>query len=76
MAELKPCPFCGGEVKIYTCDKASSFDCWFTVGVTGKNGCDCRYSMNSQLFNAADKDARERARQQLVGAWNRRADNG
>lgn len=59
MAELKPCPFCGGEAK------------WYFKKPIGLIGCgECgaipfTYSANHE----------EDVKQKAIEAWNRRADN-
>ena len=59
--ELKPCPFCG-ERSVYF-DKAYSY---FRDTVIYCENCDIVFSLD-------DVSAKE---EQVIEAWNRRADNG
>ena len=59
--ELKPCPFCG-ERSVHL-DKAYSY---FNDTVIYCENCDIVFSLD-------DVNAKE---EQLIEAWNRRADNG
>lgn len=69
--ELKPCPFCGGEVSIALFgDPEFGFYWKITRGISD-NACTCRVFMESQLFN--DDEHGEFEKKQLVEAWNRRA---
>ena len=67
MTELKPCPFCGGEVTV------ARYDNWWSViakGTDPKISCRCRVFMESELFhNDAEK---ERAKENLIETWNTR----
>ena len=72
MNELKPCPFCGGEARVYVAEGGVCVMC--VEGFT-KN-CACRtgwYSDDSYIngmdgWRKAEKTAVERA----IEAWNRR----
>lgn len=74
--ELKPCPFCGGEVNIaLTGYKAEN--CFFiTRGISKtKKNCGCRLFMESEPFQKGDdKEAVDNIKAELVNAWNRRAE--
>lgn len=59
MAELKPCPFCGGKVKVRYKMPMNWIEC---------KRCNCSMV---QVDSYAQRD-RE---QELIEAWNRRADN-
>ena len=59
--ELKPCPFCG-ERSVYL-DKAYSY---YSDTVIYCENCDIVFSLDD--VNATEE--------QLIEAWNRRADNG
>ena len=77
MAKLKPCPFCGGEVTIAeTGDKITR---WYFItrgnSKTGRN-CNCRVFMESDEFVPYSDPFRKIAKELLIEAWNRRADNG
>lgn len=70
--ELKPCPFCGGEVAIAeTGDRLTSW--MFITRGNGKNGCKCHVFMESKPYSfdysAADK---EKIKKDLIEAWNKR----
>lgn len=58
--ELKPCPFCGGDVRF---DKACSY---FRDSVIYCGGCGMVFTLDDCA--ASDDD--------IVRAWNRRAENG
>ena len=64
MKELKPCPFCGYEIKDYTLEyrdgklEGLTAHCWM---------CQARF----ELFNEYDPDAPD-----AIDRWNRRADDG
>ena len=58
--DLKPCPFCGGNVRF---DKAYSY---FRDSVIYCDGCDIVFTMYG--FDALDDD--------VARVWNRRVDNG
>jgi len=67
--ELKPCPFCGGEISHYT------------VGYIGKtpteldvqcNNCCVKFEINTEFANFPMIDGPKNA----IDIWNRRADNG
>lgn len=76
MAELKPCPFCGEQARLYV---AEGGVCVMCTGSFSK-GCGCRtdwysdtnYSDGTEGWRKTKHTAIERA----VIAWNRRADNG
>lgn len=65
MAELKPCPFCGGDAKIIVVKKGFKSIITCTTYY-------CGFMRHS--FNNGDTD--ENAALRLTIAWNRRADNG
>ena len=58
--DLKPCPFCGGNVRF---DKAYSY---FRDSVIYCDGCDIVFTMYGS--DALDDD--------VARVWNRRVDNG
>ena len=60
MDKLKPCPFCGGDVHF---DRSYSY---FRDVVVYCDGCDMVVTLDDCA--ASDDD--------IVRAWNRRADNG
>lgn len=69
--KLKPCPFCGGEVRIVRCITYQDGFYWAIEGALGDNGCECNVTMESQLFD--DDEHGEFEKKQLIKAWNRRA---
>lgn len=72
MAELKPCPFCGGSVSIAKAGD-NGMMWWFITRGKGANPCKCRVFMESEDF--AIREAVERKlklKQDLIEAWNRR----
>ena len=70
MEKLKPCPFCGGKVKLV---KVKELPYW-TIGRDRREGsCRCHVYMEGRFYNPNDKQDTEDARNELVEAWNRRA---
>lgn len=67
--ELKPCPFCGGDVGIY--DKFDD-----DIHKYFKIACGyCHLSMASYTYRIYSEEDRESTKAYLILAWNRRADN-
>jgi Lar family restriction alleviation protein len=64
MAELKPCPFCGGEAKIVDNGEASTNKYYF-VDVLCKD-MSCRGYSSCLEY---------KTKQQAIEAWNRRAED-
>ena len=79
MAELKPCPFCGGEVSMALTGSGSINWLFITRGNSKtKKNCSCRLFMESDQYVIGcmdSKEAAENAKKNLTKAWNRRADN-
>ena len=74
MAELKPCPFCGGSVSIAKAGDNHML-CWFVTRGSGRNRCNCRLFMESDCFPSdAPEFVRKRMKNELIEAWNRRAE--
>ncbi len=75
MAELKPCPFCGGSVMI----AKGGFDgntWWFVTRSTAENKCTCRVFMESEdFFYTAPIEEQRMRKKELIEAWNRRAED-
>lgn len=79
MAELKPCPFCGGKAKFFT--KASSargvtrgweFGVFcYKCGITSPK---TNYLLEAQLDDFGEITTRTDERPEAIEAWNRRAD--
>ena len=75
--ELKPCPFCGGKAEIhyqpiYT-DNGVCIRCTECKARSKFFPCDCKY-----MYYHGEKDvfiSKERATQDAINLWNRRADN-
>lgn len=76
MADLKPCPFCGGKVSVaVTGDGTENW--YFITRAHSKieKNCRCRLFMESDKYLAGCVDSKEAARnakQKLFEAWNRR----
>jgi len=71
MAELKPCPFCGGEVKLFIVGaefgKRTVLRCVNPL---------CYMSQLSPFTSYHNGDTEEHAEMRLTTAWNRRAEDG
>lgn len=61
MAELKPCPFCGGEAGLFHIKGVGNDLCGYMVGCT-EDDCAVRPSVQSELGETA-----------VIEVWNRRA---
>ena len=72
MAELLPCPFCGGGVSIAKAgDKSRLW--WFITRGNGENKCTCRVFMESEEFCVNDTmELKQRLKQDLIDKWNTR----
>lgn len=71
--ELKPCPFCGGEVRIAL--MKDDVCRWFVTRSVSAESCSCRVFMESRSFDESySKEQVERIKSELVDAWNRRAE--
>lgn len=82
MAELKPCPFCGGKAKfLITLHMERGLTRGYTFGIyctkCGITTPNTNYSMEFEM-STDDGELKVTAdeRPQAVEAWNRRADNG
>lgn len=81
MAELKPCPFCGGEVELldYTdriygfldykikCKKCRAYMDSPSTSAVEITGCGLRQTRNAETM--------QKAKHELITTWNRRTDN-
>ena len=65
MAELKPCPFCGGEAAIHACGEIANDELSVIFGT--KVGVHCMGCHVATLPYDSEEDAAE--------AWNRRNDD-
>lgn len=73
--KLKPCPFCGGKVRIILIDNVQVDGIYYTItrGNSKKNNCHCRLFLESELMpRGASKWTRRTVFNDLVKAWNRR----
>ena len=77
MSDLKPCPFCGGEVSMALTGHGTTNWVFITRGNSKtKKNCKCRLFMESDRYFIDCMDSKEaatRARNELTEAWNRRA---
>ena len=76
MVELKPCPFCGGEVTIAVTGYKKE-NCYFITRGNSKTkkNCKCRVFMESEPYQKDEGDSKEKIRNDLVNAWNRRVND-
>ena len=79
MAELKPCPFCGGEAVA----EVAVFQREFRIYCTGEDEWVCPANMRLSFDDAGlgngsviAFDEMQKIMNDLVEHWNRRADNG
>ena len=74
---LRPCPFCGGEVSIAEKAYIKGGCMFITRGISGtKKNCKCRVFMESEPYLKKDCEAKDKARNDLVEAWNKRVSGG
>ena len=75
--ELKPCPFCGGAVKIdrrYRSLGVTFNFQWFVIKHIEK-GADCRAYIEGDFFlEPISKEALKYEERKLMNEWNRRAE--
>jgi hypothetical protein len=73
MAELKPCPFCGGKVRVAKTGDGDQL-WWFVTRATEAGKCTCRVFMESMCFYPdTPQEEKQKLKRDLVEAWNRRA---
>ena len=76
MAELKPCPFCGGSVRVAKAGDSCML-WWVITRGKGDDRCRCRLFMESEDFHIkAPVEEKIQLKHDLIEAWNRRATNG
>lgn len=72
MDNLKPCPFCGGEVEIesYVSNEPVTFaDAGFNIKC---KKCRIGFSKSTRCLPGSDKEADEKVKQELAERWNTR----
>ena len=75
MTELKPCPFCGGNVGLAKMGDDIRI-WWIITRDIGENKCTCRVFMESNpCYESSPKWLKQGIKQKLIDDWNRRADN-
>lgn len=77
MAELKPCPFCGGAVRIAISSVEDKKLLFVTRGMfSDKRNCDCRVFMECDVFLSEPDFSRVRHKieSNLIKRWNRRVE--
>lgn len=71
MAELKPCPFCGGEAEYVSYVERD------TCSISGSPACLIRCkNCKAQMGNFVSDDTTFAYKDVATEAWNRRANNG
>lgn len=76
--KLKPCPFCGGKVRVLLIDNTLVDGVYYTVsrGNSKKNNCHCRLFFESELIpRGSSKLAKRAVFNDLAEAWNRRVND-
>lgn len=81
MAELKPCPFCGGEARLrrvnpgYNTSPTTIRDVW---EVSCDNNCCKTQRYESKIYQSPDGEVviEKNGAKNAAYAWNRRADGG
>lgn len=70
--ELKPCPFCGGEVTI-ALGGDDTYQWYFITRGNEENRCNCRLFMESERFyKDDDEETKTKTKSDLIKRWNRR----
>lgn len=76
---LKPCPFCGGEAYIESCDRIINIgcrECKFHLHFNGVLTTVPHGNPVSDARSAVIEYYNPRAHKEAAEAWNRRSDNG
>ena len=72
MDKLKPCPFCGGKVRVAVTGDDGQL-VWFVTRGLKAGKCTCRVFMESECFYSdTPEKEKQRLKMSLVEAWNRR----
>lgn len=71
MIELKPCPFCGGEARLYTSANGVAVVCTNSI----ECGCRTRWYMDADDFISAWIKTDKVSVESAIEAWNRRVKN-
>lgn len=71
--ELKPCPFCGGEVSI-SLHGIKSSGYWWSInrGMNKETKCECRLFLESEKFSWDNKERKDEEYNKLIKHWNTR----
>lgn len=71
--ELKPCPFCGADARLYVGEQGVAVRCSRKYG---ECGCRTEYKQDYSAVTGMDKWYKgETAIESVVEVWNRRANN-
>ena len=76
MEKIKPCPFCGNEVKVHEIplwygNGHGYKDCYEFAIQCKKCGCTIYFHENDSIYRSE-----EEAKKNVIEAWNRRASDG
>lgn len=74
--DLKPCPFCGGEVNIMLKGYGKEKCMFITRGISRtKKNCKCRVFMEGEPYRTDEGVSLDKIRNDLAEAWNRRVND-
>lgn len=72
-SELKPCPFCGGEVCLEIgYDDETPMEFWTIKSTKISGGCTCEDIFVESYYFDEDGNEKEDAKQKLIKVWNTR----